>query len=66
VHTGTINIDARRGIQNSDANNNFFDINNLLVENNIIQNVAQRGIELSNNTTVSTGNLITGNVITLR
>ncbi len=63
VQTGTINIDARRGIQNSDANDNFFDINNLLVENNIIQNVAQRGIELSNNTTVSTGNLITGNVI---
>jgi hypothetical protein len=63
VQVGTINIDARRGIQNSDAKNNFFDINNLLIENNIIQNIAQRGIELSNNATVSTGNLITGNVI---
>jgi hypothetical protein len=63
VKTGTINIDARRGIQNSDANNNFFDINNLILKNNIVQNVAQRGIELSNNTTVSSGNLITANVV---
>src|SRR5262249_30976430 len=63
VQVGTINIDARRGIQNSDANNNFFDINNLHVQNNIIQNLAQRGVELANNSTVSTGNLITGNVI---
>jgi hypothetical protein len=58
-----VNIDARRGIQNSDANNNFVDINNLLVENTIIQNFAQRGIELANDSTSSTGNLITGNVI---
>ncbi len=59
-----VSIDARRGIQNSDANNNFVEVNNLLVENNIIQNVAQRGIELSNDSTASTGNLITANYIT--
>jgi predicted outer membrane repeat protein len=59
-----VHIHARRGIQNSDANNNFVDVNNLLVEYNIIQNIAQRGIELSNDATAATGNLITQNYIT--
>jgi hypothetical protein len=63
VQVGTVNIDARRGIDNIDANDNPVPENNLVVQNDIIQNVAQRGISLFNGVSASTGNLITGNVI---
>lgn len=63
VKVGAINIDARRGITNIDASDDANPVNNLLIENNIIQNVAQRGISLANDGPATTGNLITGNVI---
>ncbi len=57
-------VDARRGITNTD---NFVPVNNLVVQNDIIQNVSQRGVSLNNGTTgvppSSSGNLISGNVI---
>jgi hypothetical protein len=63
VVSNGVNIDARGGITNFDAANVDIPVNNLRVKNDIIQNVAQRGISLSNNGPVSTGNLLTGNVI---
>jgi autotransporter-associated beta strand protein len=63
VVTGGVNLHARRGITNVGATNSIHPVNNLLIENNIIQNVADRGISLANEGPVSTGNLITGNVV---
>ncbi len=61
---GGVDIHARRGITNVDATGAFIPINNLTVENNIIQNLSQRGVSLDNNSTIaSTGNVVTGNVI---
>ena len=61
---GGVAIHARRGVTNVDATGAFVPVNNLLVENNIIQNLSQRGVSLDNNFSVaSTGNVITGNVI---
>jgi len=61
---GGVSIDARDGITNVDATGGYNPINNLIVQNNIIQNMAQRGVSLDNNSMVgSTGNVITGNVI---
>ncbi len=61
---GGIAIQARRGVTNVDADGNFIPVNDLTVKNNIIQNLAQRGVSLDNNsTTASTGNMIANNVI---
>jgi hypothetical protein len=60
---GAVPVDARRGITNVDSDGVIHAVNNLVIQNNIIQNVAQRGISLDNNGLVGTGNLITGNVI---
>ena len=61
---GNVPIHARRGITNIDSATDSPDpAGNLTVENNIIQNVSQRGVSLDGGGTVSTGNLITGNVI---
>ncbi len=59
----SLDIDARRGITNIDVANGSNPVNNLVIKNNIIQNVAQRGISLSNNGPVSTGILIDSNLI---
>jgi hypothetical protein len=60
-------VDARRGITNLDGSGNFVPVNNLLVQNDIIQNISQRGVSLNNGTsgvpTSSTGNLIIANYI---
>ena len=59
----SLSIHARRGITNIDNSDGFNPLNNLVVKNNIIQNVAQRGISLANNGPVSTGNLVDSNLI---
>ncbi|WP_425617659.1 autotransporter-associated beta strand repeat-containing protein [Anatilimnocola sp. NA78] len=58
-----VNLHARRGITNIDSSNGFNPVNNLLVTNSIIQNVADRGISLANNGPVSTGNALNENLI---
>ncbi len=59
----TLDIDARRGLTNIDAANGFNPVNNLVVKNNIVQNLAQRGISLANNGPVSSGILLDSNLI---
>ena len=66
VAVGGINTDVRRAIETEDAAGNFFPANNALIKNNIIQNFAERGVELVNPTDTSpatSGSLITGNVV---
>ena len=63
IATNGVHIHARRGIDNVDSSNGTPTVNNLLIENNIIQNVSQRGVELASSGTAFTGNSITGNVI---
>jgi Domain of unknown function (DUF4082)/Bacterial Ig-like domain/HYR domain/Bacterial Ig domain len=66
VVVGGINTDVRRAIQTEDAAGNFFSANNVMIKNNIIQNFAQRGIELANPSDTSpatSGSLIQGNLI---
>ena len=63
---GGINTDSRRAIQTEDAAGTAFPANNVTVKNNVIQNFAQRGVELingaaSNTAPATTGSLITGN-----
>lgn len=60
---GVVDIHARRGITNLSNLDGFNPLNNLSIHHNIVQNVAQRGISLANNGPVSTGNLITENLI---
>ena len=61
---GGINTDSRRAIQTEDAVGNAFAVNNLTVQYNVIQNFAQRGVELINGTASNTAPATTGNVIT--
>ena len=61
---GGINTDSRRAIQTEDAAGNAFAANNLTVSYNIIQNFAQRGVELVNGTASNTAPATTGNTIT--
>ena len=61
---GGINTDSRRAIQTEDAVGNAFAANNLTVQYNVIQNFAQRGVELLNGTASNTAPATTGNVIT--
>ena len=66
VAVGGINTDARRAIETEDAAGNIFPANNASIKNNIIQNFAERGVELVNPTDTSpatSGSLITGNVV---
>lgn len=63
VIAGGVNLHARRAITNVDGGNGVNPVNNLSIANNIIQNVADRGISLANNGPVSTGNSISGNVV---
>jgi hypothetical protein len=66
VVLGGINTDSRRAIQTEDAAGAFFSANNVTVKNNVIQNFAQRGVELVNplNTSPATsGSLITRNLV---
>ena len=58
-----LDIDSRRAFTNIDAANGFNPVNNLVIKNNIIQNVAQRGISLANNGPVSSGILIDSNLV---
>jgi uncharacterized delta-60 repeat protein len=56
--------DARRGIDNIDASGNPITISGLTVENNIIQNVDDRGISLFNNgVNPAVNDVIQGNVV---
>ena len=66
VLVGGIKTDSRRAIETEDASGNLFSANSASIKNNIIQNFAQRGVELANPTDTSpatSGSLITGNVI---
>ena len=66
VAVGGINTDVRRAIETEDAAGNIFPANNASIKNNIIQNFAERGVELVNPTDTSpatSGSLITGNVV---
>ena len=69
VVIGGINTDSRRGIQTEDAAGAvFFPANNVTVQNNVIQNFAQRGVELINgpdswSAPATSGSLIDGNVV---
>ncbi|MBL7822498.1 MAG: HYR domain-containing protein, partial [Saprospiraceae bacterium] len=60
---GSVNIHARRGITNRNNSDVAVPLNNLNIKYNIIQNLAQRVINLANDGPVSTGNLITENVL---
>ena len=58
-------VDARNGIDTLDPATGGQAVNGLLIENNIVQNVAHDGIALinpSNTSAVSSGSLVTGNV----
>lgn len=61
LQAGGLDIHARRGITNIDAANGYNPVNNLMVQANIIRNVAERGVSLANNGPVSSGNLIDDN-----
>ena len=66
VQVGGINTDSEVAIKTEDASGDFFAVNSATLKNNIIQNYAQRGVELVNPTDVSpptSGSLITGNVV---
>jgi len=63
LQTGTIDIDARRGVTNRDNSDVSNPLNNFTIEYCIIQNIAQRGISLSNDGPVSSGNIINENII---
>jgi hypothetical protein len=61
-----INTDSRRAIQTEDADGAFVSANTVTVKNNIIQNYAQRGVELVNPSDTSpatSGSLISRNLI---
>jgi len=60
-----IDIDGRRAFTNVNAvgAGSVVNINNLTVKNNIIQNIAQRGVSLSSTGVALTGNLIDRNLI---
>ncbi len=63
---GVITTDSRRAIETEDASGNLVGANSALVENNIIQNYAQRGVELGNHADTSpatSGSSVYGNVI---
>jgi CSLREA domain-containing protein len=61
---GGINTDSRRAIQTEDAAGNPFAASNTTVRYNVIQNFAQRGVELINGTASNTAPATTGNLIT--
>jgi len=58
-----LDIDGRRAFTNINVSGSVVDFNSLTIKNNIIQNVAQRGVSLSSNGTSLTGNLIDGNIV---
>ncbi len=58
-----LDIHGRRGFTNIDAGGGFNPVNNLVISNNIMQNIAQRGVSLANNGPVSTGCAIHHNLI---
>lgn len=60
---GGLDIDARRVITNVSAGGTSTDISNLVIKNNIIQNVSQRGISLSSTGPVWSGTLIDSNLV---
>ncbi len=64
VVVGGINTDSRRAIQTENAAGAAFAVNNLTVQYNVIQNFAQRGVELINGTASNTAPATSGNVIT--
>lgn len=59
----SLDIDSRRVFTNVNAANAVVDVNSLVIKNNILQNVAQRGISLSSNGPVLTGNLVDSNLV---
>lgn len=66
VVVGGINTDARLGIRTEDGNGNAAAANNVVITNNIVQNFAERGIELSNTDSFSVstgGSSISGNLV---
>ena len=60
-----LDIDARRGITNVNAvgGGSAVDVNSLVIKNNIIQNVAQRGVSLAGTGPALTGNKVDSNYI---
>jgi len=54
---------ATRGVTNVDASNGIHTVNNLIVKNSIITNITDRGVALSSDGTVYSGNLVTRNLI---
>lgn len=61
-----INTDSRRAIESENAAGAFMAVNSVTLKNNIIQNYAQRGIELVNPSDTSpatSGSLIAGNLV---
>lgn len=58
-----LDIDARRAFTNVNIANSIVDINNLVIKNNILQNLGQRGVSLSSNGAVLSGNLIDSNIV---
>jgi hypothetical protein len=61
---GGINTDSRRAIQTENAAGNPFAASNTTVRYNVIQNFAQRGVELVNGTASNTAPATTSNLIT--
>jgi hypothetical protein len=64
VQFGGIDIDARRGITTQDNLGNFIVTSGLTIQNNIVQNMAERGVNLDNDGTApASKHLIDANVI---
>ncbi|MFT3883715.1 MAG: hypothetical protein QM703_29310 [Gemmatales bacterium] len=64
VQFGGVDIDARRGITTVDSSGNYVVTSGLKIQNNIIQNVSERGVNLDNDGTApAVKHLVTGNVI---
>ncbi|MEO6392105.1 MAG: carboxypeptidase-like regulatory domain-containing protein [Pyrinomonadaceae bacterium] len=66
VVVGGINIDSRLGIRTEDGSGDAAAANNVVIANNIVQNFAERGIELSNANSFSpstSGSVISGNLV---
>ncbi|MCM3873670.1 MAG: hypothetical protein ND895_23535, partial [Pyrinomonadaceae bacterium] len=64
VVVGGINTDSRRGIQTETAAGVFFPANNVTVRYNVIQNFAQRGVQLINGNDSATAPATSGSMIT--
>lgn len=63
-----INTDSRRGVETESATGSLLALDHLLIENNVVQNVSQVGVEMSHpdsSSQATSANLIVGNLVSV-